>query len=101
VLVLRLSYFCDPTKLRRFFEQILQRMYKVLLDDSMLYPEIVGACVDLVDIIVRDFDAQSFLHDTAFLSFVKEMLPQIEPFQDVHQSISLCLFRIEQKAAAQ
>jgi hypothetical protein len=97
VLVLRLFYVCEPTKLKRAADQILQRMYNVLVQEEMRYPEVIGACIELVDVILRDCGGDGFLRETAFVNFVTELLPALEPFQVVYRSLPACLFRLQQQ----
>jgi hypothetical protein len=86
-------------KLKRFHQQILQRMYNVLVNESMLYPELLAACVDLLGSMSVSFDIRDFLIETNFVPFLQSLMPQIEPFAEPYQTITQSLFLLQQKLA--
>jgi hypothetical protein len=99
ILVIRIFLSCDMAKLRRIQQQILHGMYNVLTNESMLYPELLAVCVELLGSISVAFDIRGFLTETAFVPFVQSLLPQIEPFPEPHRTIMQSLFLLEQKLA--
>jgi hypothetical protein len=98
ILVLRIFESCEMLKLNKLCEQILQRIYNVLRQPRMLYPELIAACVVAVFAIAAELEIGQFLARTGFVNFVAALQPQIEPFPGPMQSISECLGLLREKS---
>jgi hypothetical protein len=99
VLVCQIFVSCDMAKLKRIQKPLLQRLYNVLTNESLLYPDLLTACVDLLSSMSVAFDICYFLTETNFVPFLQSLLPQLEPFPEQYQTITQSLFLLEQKLA--
>lgn len=94
VLALQLLDACDMSKLRGFYNQIIQRVFNILTLDSMMYPELLSAAIDLIASLSTEYDITQFIDQTDLIEFINSILPQIEPFEEIHQKMSNCVYML-------
>jgi chorismate mutase len=87
ILVLRFFARIDMSKLIRFHEHILYRMYTVLDQQPMIYPELIEACVRLVVVMSVELDTTDFLVKADFLNFIVDLMPDLEAFEGAYKEI--------------
>jgi hypothetical protein len=100
ILVLRFFAKVDMSKLIRFHDHILYRMYTVLDQQPMIYPELIEACVRLVIVMSVELDTTGFLVKTDFLNFIVELAPELEAFEGPYKEIRDSVNTLRRKTQA-
>jgi serine/threonine protein kinase len=81
---LNLLASCDMSKLRGFFEKLLQKVFDVLNTGGLLYPQLIAAAAKLIALMPGFFTMNTFLQETDFVGFLSHVQEEIgDDFPDV------------------
>lgn len=83
VLALKLFEACDLVKVRSIYHQLAQRIYKILICPSMMYPEVIAAAIKLLSLICELYDLSSFIEKTQLYEFVDYVVDQYKDEEDL------------------
>jgi len=96
-MALRLLDKCDMANLRHFYHIILKRVYTILNDPTLRYPELITASVDIICSISTQYDIREFLESTDFYTFSNEIIDKMEEFDDCQKQIQSNVYIIQTK----
>jgi hypothetical protein len=96
VCALRLFAQCDAAPLKGLYKPLCQKVYELLTDGGMLFPEVIFATVELVSALSVSFDLTEFLCAVQFVAFVKAARDEMgKDFGDVADKIGDLLMFLE------
>lgn len=94
ILVLRLLEVCDMNKLAGFYDKIAQRIYRILVIDDMMFPELLVSAIELITSLATAYDMAHFINATGLIPFVENIVGQVTSNEAVHRTINNCLFTL-------
>ena len=99
-LVLKLLYVCDSTKFRGFYQILAHRIYTVLRTDTMQYPELLIAALEVIAAMTIAYDMVLFIKKTELESFAEYLLSQLtDDYSDLTQRLNNIKYVFEQAPA--
>ena len=86
-LVIQLLESCDSNKLIQFYPQILIKVYNILIDSTLIYPELISSIIDLIFNLSLVFDINNFLINTHFLEYIEYFRDTLINFEEIKKNI--------------
>jgi hypothetical protein len=102
VLALELIEVVDSSKLRTLYQHIALKIYAILKDPTMMYPQLIAAAVKTLMTLSFVFDIKGFLKITGFVDLVEYVAAATEQgLPEVHNQIQDALYFLKQAAPAE
>lgn len=96
-LVLKLLYVCDSTKFRGFYQVLAHRIYTVLRTDTMQYPELLTAALEVIAAMTIAYDMVLFIQKTELEGFTEYVISQLnDDYSDLCQRLNGIKYVFEQ-----